>query len=96
MASTYSGAAVRTSHVSGLFTDIGLFLGQLSRGVPLDRRRLYLCSILAFSFFVGSAAGGSVFGALGYGTLYIPAALTGATGLAYGLYRHFFRDALLP
>jgi uncharacterized membrane protein YoaK (UPF0700 family) len=91
MASTYSGATLRTSHVSGVFTDMGIFMGQLLRGVAVDKRRLYLCAVLAFSFFAGSAAGASAFQLLGYETLYIPAALTGAAGMIYGAYRHYWR-----
>lgn len=28
MMSTYSGAVIRTTHVSGMFTDLGIFLGH--------------------------------------------------------------------
>ncbi|HXS16026.1 MAG TPA: YoaK family protein, partial [Polyangiaceae bacterium] len=39
MVTTYSGATIRTTHVSGLFTDIGTMLGQRLRGHPLDTRK---------------------------------------------------------
>ena len=34
MVSTYSGAVVRTTHISGMFTDLGIFLGHAVRGLP--------------------------------------------------------------
>ena len=43
MVSTYSGAVVRTTHLSGMFTDLGIFLGHFLRGLPVDMRRLRLC-----------------------------------------------------
>jgi uncharacterized membrane protein YoaK (UPF0700 family) len=88
MASTYSGATLRSTHVSGAFTDLGIFLGQFLRGMPVDRRRVWLCLVLTSAFFGGGVAGATFFHVFAYGTLYIPAALTGVTGLSYGIYRH--------
>lgn len=42
MVSTYSGAVIRTTHFSGMFTDLGIFLGHALRGLPVDSRRLRL------------------------------------------------------
>lgn len=89
MASTYSGATLRSTHVSGAFTDMGIFLGHFLRGVPVDGKRARLCLVLTGSFFTGGVAGAVAFGSFGYATLRIPAALTGAVGLGYGLYRHW-------
>ena len=33
MASTYSGMVFRTTHVSGMFTDLGIYIGQRLRGL---------------------------------------------------------------
>lgn len=87
MATTYSGAVVRTSHVSGMFTDLGIMLGHALRGLPLARRRLWLCLVIISAFLAGGVAGALAFAAVGYAALYVPAALTGGTGLAYGLWR---------
>lgn len=88
MVSTYSGAVLRTTHVSGIVTDLGIFSGQVLRGVGVDRRRIALCGLLFLAFFGGAAAGGALFSRFAYETLYIPGALTGLVGLAYGAYRH--------
>lgn len=88
MVSTYSGAVVRTTHVSGIVTDLGIFTGQLMNGVPVDIRRIKLGAILLLSFFIGAVLGAVAFARYDYGTLYFPAAFTGVVGFAYGTYRH--------
>ena len=89
MATTYSGALVRTSHVSGMFTDLGLMLGHALRGLPVAQRRLALCALVIACFFAGGVAGAMLFALAGYDALYVPALLTGAAGVGYVLYRHF-------
>lgn len=87
MASTYSGAVVRTTHVSGMFTDLGIFLGHALRGTPVDTRRLRLCVLVISGFFCGGVLGALAFGRFGYLSLSFPATLTAAVALAYGGYR---------
>ena len=88
MATTYSGAVVRTTHVSGKFTDLGIGLGHALRGMPLAKRRLMLSGLIIVSFFAGGAIGAWLFRAIGYGALLVPAASTGIVGVVYGAYRH--------
>ena len=68
-----SGARMRTTHVTGIVTDIGIELGKLvywnrasraSHHVRADRDKLRLLALLLASFFVGG-----VIGALGYSRL---------------------------
>lgn len=87
MTSTYSGAVVRTTHVTGLFTDLGIMHGLKLRGQPADRRRILLYLILIAGFI-----GGGVLGALGYAgwhyrALLGPAALAALLALVYLIYR---------
>jgi len=94
MVSTYSGAVVRTTHISGMFTDLGIFLGHSLRGLPVDSRRLRLCFLIISGFLCGGIAGAVAFQQLSYSALFIPSALTAATSLAYGTYllrRHHSR-----
>ncbi len=50
MASTYSGAVLRTTHMSGIVTDLGIFLGQRLRGNSIDMKRMRLYALLFASF----------------------------------------------
>ena len=89
MVSTYSGAVLRTTHVSGTLTDIGIFFGHWLRGVPIDRRRLRLLLSLVAGFLAGAVIGTGLFHAFGYRALYVPAVATGLTGLGYTLWRQW-------
>lgn len=93
MVSTYSGMVFRTTHVTGIFTDLGVYIGQLLRGLTVDTLRLRLCVLVASAFMLGSAAGAQLFRLLQERSLLIPAVLTGACGLGYGLYRQCTMDA---
>ena len=88
MATTYSGAVVRTSHLSGMFTDLGIGLGHALRGMPLQPRRLMLSGLIISGFFAGGLIGALLFVRIGYDALYVPAMLTGVTGVGYVIYRH--------
>jgi uncharacterized membrane protein YoaK (UPF0700 family) len=87
MVSTYSGAVIRTTHVSGMFTDLGIFLGHALRGLPVDARRLRLCLVVISGFLAGGVAGAALFTRVGYAALYAPGGIAAATALAYWLYR---------
>ncbi len=91
MASTYSGSVIRTSHVSGMFTDLGIFLGQALRGTPFDSRRLRICLVIISAFFAGGLVGAACFERFSYDTLFIPSAITGVAGVGYALYKHWRR-----
>lgn len=87
MAATYSGAVVRTSHVSGIVTDLGTFLGQWLRGEGADARRVRLYLALFAAFLAGGFASALAYPWCQERTLIFPALLTGLTGLAYFAYR---------
>lgn len=88
MATTFSGAVVRTTHLSGMFTDLGIGLGHLLRGLPLQVRRLTLSGLIIGGFLAGSLAGTWLFDLLQYRALLVPAAITGLTGAGYVAWRH--------
>jgi uncharacterized membrane protein YoaK (UPF0700 family) len=87
MVSTYSGAVVRTTHLSGMFTDLGIFLGHSIRGLPVDSRRLRLCFLIISGFLCGGVVGAVAFRNFGYSSLFLPSGLIAFTALAYGSYR---------
>ncbi|MBB4132005.1 YoaK family protein [Xanthomonas sp. 3075] len=83
MATTLSGAVVRTTHLSGMFTDLGIGLGHLLRGRPLQIRRLALSGLIISGFLVGSIVGSLLFQRWHSDALYLPVALTGLGGAGY-------------
>lgn len=85
MASTYSGMVFRITHVSGMFTDLGIYIGQRLRGLQVDALRDGVC-VLVVAFTLGGASGAVLFDALDERTLLIPALLTGVCGVSYALY----------
>lgn len=87
MVSTFSGAVVRTTHLSGMFTDIGIALGHFLRGIPMDTRRVRLYLLIISAFFCGGIFGARAFQSLGHATLFIPALLTGLAAISYALYK---------
>lgn len=89
MATTYSGAVVRTTHLSGMFTDLGIGLGHALRGMPLPKRRLMLSCLIIALFATGGVIGAALFRRLAYDALLVPATLTGLVGIGYVGYRQW-------
>ena len=96
MAGTYSGALVRTTHLTGMFTDLGAALGHLARGIPVEWLRVRLCLTIIVSFTIGGVIGAILFGYLKSDTLYVPAVLTGVVGVWYTIYAHRKKKSAPP
>ncbi len=91
MATTFSGAVVRTTHLSGMFTDLGIGLGHLLRGLPLQVRRLTLSGLIISGFLGGGIIGAWLFMHFRYDALLAPALLTGLAGMVYVMYQQWAR-----
>lgn len=88
MVSTYSGAAIRTTHVSGLFTDLGTMLGARLRGHPVDRRKALLYLLLIAGFVLGGCLGAVSFQRMHFAALAVPSGGAAALALIYWIYRY--------
>ena len=88
MATTYSGAILRTTHVTGIVTDIGSAVGHALRGLEIDRPRLRLYLLVFAGFLAGGVVGAALFGSSGTDALFYPAGLTLVVALAYTAYAH--------
>ncbi len=75
MVTTYSGAALRTTHLSGMFTDLGIAIGHMLRGVENDTRRLKLCAVVISGFLGGGVVGAAGYRLISYQILFLPALL---------------------
>ncbi len=92
MTSFYSGSAIRSTHLTGFFTDFGLVLGQICRGNPAPRRRLGMWGLVLVGFSVGGMVAAMAFHRLGFLTLLLPSVT--AALCALGLWLHLHRAKL--
>ncbi|CAH0524323.1 YoaK family protein [Vibrio hippocampi] len=90
LATTYSGAVVRTTHVTGLFTDLGIMVGSILRGEKLDRRKSKLFLLIIIGFVVGGTLGALSYAHFNSYSLLIPA---GFCFVVAEVYRQFNRDS---
>ncbi|QFG69067.1 YoaK family protein [Ornithinimicrobium pratense] len=78
-----SNATIRTTHITGMVTDIGIELGKMTYlkrpgdpdPVRGDPHKLLMLSILVALFFVGGVLGALGYLAIGFPVLLVPAAL---------------------
>ena len=89
MVSTYSGAIVRTTHVTGLFTDLGIMIGGRLRGAEFDRRKAMLFLILVLGFASGGAVGAIAFGQFLFAALVLPVGIALLLAATYWSYLYF-------
>jgi uncharacterized membrane protein YoaK (UPF0700 family) len=87
MMTTYSGTVIRTTHVSGMVTDLGIALGNRLRGLPVDAKRVRMCLLIISGFLCGGIIGALAYQSLQADTLFIPAGITAALSIGYGIYR---------
>lgn len=86
LATTYSGAVIRTTHVTGVLTDLGIMLGSVLRGAEFDRRKLVLLLLIFTGFVCGGVAGSILYAAFAFKALLAPAIICFALAAAYRLY----------
>ena len=88
MVSTYSGAVIRTTHVTGIVTDLGLALGHWLRRLPVDGRRVRLHLLVLAGFVSGAVAGAAAWLQWGFAALWGPVLICVALALVHSvLYR---------
>ena len=86
LVTTYSGALIRTTHVTGLFTDIGIMLGLKLRGQQLDRRRVGLYCLIIAGFIGGGSFGAVLYASMAFKALLVPGGMAVALAVGYSLY----------
>lgn len=84
LATTYSGAVVRTTHVTGVITDLGISIGRRLRGEAVPANQQTLLAILFAGYLSGGLTGALLYHRVGSSTLAIPAAVTAILALSYG------------
>ena len=57
MATPYRGVILRTTHVTGLMTDVGSHIGMLARGHQIALWKIWVPGVVVFFFFLGGMFG---------------------------------------
>lgn len=92
LATRYRGLVLRTTHITGLLTDLGQLLGMRLRGHPIEGWKITTPLLLAGAFAAGSAAGAVLH-------LMTPVPVTLACGCVYiagGLLWTFLKHVVRP
>jgi uncharacterized membrane protein YoaK (UPF0700 family) len=85
----YKGVILRTTHLTGLLTDLGSNLGLRLRGYPLPLPKILVPLALSLSFFAGAAAGAGLVLRNGGHPLLLLASLYIAGGVGVSLWKHW-------
>lgn len=91
MVSHYKGAIIRTTHLSGVLTDIGLTIGYKVRGLKIENRRIFLHFLIFTGFLVGGLIASLLYPYLKLQTFLIPAGLSLALSMTYWIV--YFRSS---
>ena len=87
LATNFGSAGIRTTHMTGVLTDLGLLLGQAIRLRRLDTWRLWLFLALLTGFFGGAVAGARASATFGREALLLPAGVLAAVAVSYWAWR---------
>ena len=92
MVSHYKGTIIRTTHLSGVLTDLGLALGYRVRGLQVEKRRIVLHLLILIGFFVGGLLAAAIYPTFKLNSFLVPAGLSLSLSLVYWIiyfrYRH--------
>ena len=83
MVSHYKGTIIRTTHLSGVLTDLGLALGYFVRGLGAEKRRVILHLSILLGFIIGGMIATIIHPYLQLNAFLIPAGLSLTLSLIY-------------
>lgn len=83
MVATYSGAVIRTTHLTGLTSDMGAAIGNWLAGRPISKPTLGFQAVIWYCFFGGGALGAFLYVRVGYGALFVPIAIVLTAAFIY-------------
>lgn len=93
MVSHYKGTIIRTTHLSGVLTDLGLALGSRVRGLVVERRRVVLHLLILSGFLIGGLCASWMYPYLKLNSFLVPTALSLILSVVYWIiyfrYRRF-------
>ncbi|KJY82851.1 membrane protein [Vibrio galatheae] len=83
MITTFSGAIVRTTHMTGIITDLGLMIGAKLRGESFDYRKAKLFMFIFCGFLLGGILGAKLYVTIAITALIVPACLAFVLAITY-------------
>lgn len=87
LATTYSGAIIRTTHLTGIFTDLGIMMGSVLRGEKFDKRKAILFLLIIAGYIIGSLFGALLFGEMMFKALLAPVLMCLILAISYRIYQ---------
>ena len=90
MAASYRSLILRTTHLTGILTDIGFQLGRIISGRQRPSWPLLLLLSIVVAFVIGGVLGVQVGAEIGAQGLWFPAIMLAVTSTVYMLSRRFF------
>lgn len=72
MITTFSGAVIRTTHMTGILTDLGIMIGSRIRGKGFDYRKAKLFLFIFAGFLSGGVIGANLYSAYALSALLMP------------------------
>jgi uncharacterized membrane protein YoaK (UPF0700 family) len=85
MVATYSGSIIRTTHLTGIVSDLGAAVGAFLSLKPLNPLQIKLHLMILGGFFSGSVLGALAFKKYSYLSLFIPSTLILLLAIIYSL-----------
>lgn len=83
MVATYSGAVIRTTHLTGLTSDMGAAIGNWLAGRSISKPTLGFQAVIWYCFCGGSTVGAFLFAKVGYDALFVPIAIVLTAAFIY-------------
>jgi len=94
--SSYCGLQIRTTHISGIVTDLGTMIGHWIRHRWVDRWKFIFFFVVFLAFGVGGYVGAVADGKYGPIALTLPAVAVFLAGVVYYLFVHMATADMLP
>ncbi len=86
LATKYSSAVIRTTHLTGIFTDLGIMIGSFIRGEPLDKRKAKLFILIIIGFVVGGTMGALMYTKYQFLAMLLPVSICLLIAFIYRVY----------
>lgn len=91
MVTSFSGAVIRTTHMTGIVTDLGIMIGAWLRGKAFNHRKAKLLLLTVLGFTVGGALGAFFYQQWAINALIIPAVFSFMLAICYWIFIYHIR-----